>query len=149
MATDGAASDGEMTLVFELSAARKLADPAAAFEDARQWSRRVGIVSNDADAVESFVREHDLEQDFDLGDRDKWLAMSEIRASTSTPRHVFVGTTTEDRRLANHVGWEYLPLSDAAESAGWAIGTARSTDTTLVERLRRLAEESALPFGRR
>ena len=149
MATDGTAPDGAMTLVLELSAARRLAEPTAAFDDARRWSRYVGIVSNDPDAVAAFVREHDLEPDVGPAGRDKWLAMSEIRASTGTPRHVFVGTSTDDRRLADHVGWEYLPLSEAAEKAGWELEGDRSAGTSLVDRLRRLAAESPLSFGRR
>lgn len=144
---------GELTLVFSLAAARALADPAAAFEDAREWSRYVGIVANDVDAVDEFVREHDLEQDYALGDRDKWLAMADVRETTETPRYVFVGTTPEDRRIADQVGWEFLTPREAAEKASWELteGTARDGEngggTGLTDRLTdRLADSDLWPF---
>jgi len=43
---------GDVTLVFSLGAARRLSDPEAAIANARKWSRHVGIVANDADAVD-------------------------------------------------------------------------------------------------
>lgn len=110
-----------MTLLFELAAARELADPVAAFEDAERWTRHLGVIGNDPDAVAEFVREHGLRQDFDLAGRDEWLAASEIRAATDTDRHVLVGAGPEDRRLADHVGWEYRHYRDAAEKADWAL----------------------------
>ena len=42
-----------MTLVFTLAAIERFADPAAVFEEAREWSRHVGIVDNDTDAVDA------------------------------------------------------------------------------------------------
>jgi len=114
-------SGGEMTLVFELSAAEELADPQGAFTEARGWSRHVGIVANDTEAAESFVREHGLEPDFDLEGRDKWLAMKEIHNGTDTNRHVFVGTSIEDERLADTIGWEFFHVTEAAEKAGWDL----------------------------
>ncbi|WP_276254305.1 DUF7124 domain-containing protein [Halomontanus rarus] len=135
MSNSGITVGEGMTLAFELSALDRLADPAEVFADARQWSRYVGIISNDTDAVESYVREHDLEPDFDLGGRDKWLASSEIRQETGTERHVFVGAGTEDRRIAEHTGWEFVPITDAAEKAGWTLESER-TKQGLLERLR-------------
>ena len=49
---------GEMTLVFTLAAIERFADPAAAFAAAREWSRYVGIVDNDTDAVDAFAESH-------------------------------------------------------------------------------------------
>lgn len=136
---------GEMTLAFELSAIRRFADPAAVFADARAWSRHVGVVANDADAVAAFVDEHDLRQDFDLGDDDKWLAMQRIREETHTPRHVFVGAGPEDRRIADHLGWEYRTVPEVAEKADWERGTG-SDSSGLVSRLRaRLADSPLWP----
>jgi hypothetical protein len=112
---------GEMTLVFSLSAARRLADPAAAFAEAREWSQHVGVVSNDADDVAAFVDDHGLQQDYDLGDSDKWLLMETIREETHTPRHMFVGTSVEDRRIADYTGWEFEDVTEAAEKADWEL----------------------------
>ncbi|OYR55375.1 DUF7124 domain-containing protein [Halorubrum halodurans] len=130
-----------MTLVFTLSAARSLADPAAAFADARRWSAHVGIVANDAGAVEAFCERHDLENDYALRDWDKWGTLADVREATDTPRHVFVGTGPEDRRLADTVGLEFRSVDEAAGKAGWPLGdpdsSAREADAGLVARLRR------------
>ncbi|MFB6152532.1 MAG: hypothetical protein ABEJ40_12070, partial [Haloarculaceae archaeon] len=128
--------DGEMTLAFALAAIREFEDPVSVFEEAREWSRYVGVVGNDADAVSSFVADHDLRQDFDLGDRDVWLAMEGIRESSDAPRHVFVGTTPEHRRLADATGWEYRRPRDVAEAAGWSLGPGEQAGTGLAGRLR-------------
>ena len=50
---------GEVTLILSLGAARRLAEPEAAMADAREWSRHVGIVANDADAVERALADAD------------------------------------------------------------------------------------------
>jgi hypothetical protein len=112
---------GEMTLVFTLPAIEQFADPATVFAEARQWSRYVGVVANDTEAVASFVEAHGLRSDFDPGDADKWLAMEEIRGMTETPRHVFVGTTVEDRRIADHLGWEYRTVAEVADRSDWTL----------------------------
>ncbi|QLH79540.1 hypothetical protein HZS55_20580 [Halosimplex rubrum] len=112
----------EMTLAFELAAIEQFADPKRVFADAREWSRYVGVVANDTDAVVEFVADHDLAQDFELGDRDIWLTMEGIRESSDAPRHVFVGTTPEDRRIADATGWEYRTPAEVADAAGWSLG---------------------------
>ncbi|MFC5135183.1 MULTISPECIES: DUF7124 domain-containing protein [Haloferacaceae] len=133
--------EGEMTLVFTLSAARSLADPAAAFADARRWSARVGVVANDTDAVEAFLDRHGLENDYALRDWDKWGTLADVREATDTPRHVFVGTSPEDRRLAETVGWQFRTVREAAGKAEWELGerepSGSDADAGVVERLRR------------
>lgn len=136
---DPADRSGELTLVFSLGAARALADPAAAFAEARRWSRYVGIVANEADAVEAFVREHGVENDYGLRNWDKWGTLGDIHDETTTPRHVFVGTSASDRRIATHVGYEYRTIREAAEKAGWELSPpGPSDDRGLVDRLRRV-----------
>ncbi|WP_436923911.1 DUF7124 domain-containing protein [Halosimplex amylolyticum] len=137
---------GEMTLAFELDAIRQFDDPATVFEDAREWSRYVGVVSNDTDAVAAFVAEHDLFQDFALGDRDIWLAMEGIRESSDAPRHVFVGTTPEDQRVADATGWEFRRPADVAQAAGWDLETSEQPEPGPLTRL--LGRVSARLFGR-
>jgi hypothetical protein len=128
---------GEMTLAFTLAAIERFADPATVFAEAREWSRSVGIVANDADAVAAFVDEHGLRHDFDVGEADKWLAMERIRESTATPRHVFVGASVEDRRIADQLGWEYRTPEEVAEKADWALAGGDSDGKTgLVARLK-------------
>jgi len=85
---------GDVTLVFSLGAARRLSDPEAAIANARKWSRHVGIVANDADAVERFVRETGVENDYTPGTGDKWG-----RSATSTRRAALPGRCSSARRL--------------------------------------------------
>lgn len=112
---------GEMTLAFDLEAIEALANPGDVFEDARQWSRYAGVVSNDRAAVDAVVRRHGLRQDFDLGDLDRRSVLSKLKWEADTARYVFVGTTALDRELAEHVGWEYLQVEEAAAAAGWTL----------------------------
>jgi len=95
----------------------------------------VGVVANDADAVASFVAEHDLTQDFELGDRDIWLAMEHVQQSNPAPRHVFVGTTPEDRRIAAATGWEFRQPTDVADAAGWSVASTEPAPDGLLDRL--------------
>jgi len=124
---------GEMTLALELDAIRAFDDPEAVVADAREWSRHVGVVANDTDAVRAFVAEHALEQDFELGDRDIWLIMEGVREASDAPRHVFVGTTPEDRRIADATGWEFRRPSDVADAAGWSLADDESTEPGLLD----------------
>lgn len=146
-AADESDADGEMTLVFTLSAARSLADPAAAFADARRWSAHVGVVANDTSAVDDFLDRHGLENDYALRDWDKWGTLADVREATDTPRHVFVGTSREDRRLADTVGWEFRTAREAAEKAGWELGdpgpSDREVDAGAIARLRRAVRGSS------
>jgi len=133
---------GEVTLVFSLGAARTLADPASAFDDAREWSRYVGVVANEADAVASFHRNHRLENDYALRKWDKWGTLGDIHDGADTPRHVFVGTSSSDRRVATSVGFEFLTVREAAEKAEWELSEPGEADSAtgaggLIDRLRR------------
>jgi len=112
---------GEVTLVFSLGAARRLADPEAAVAAARAWSRHVGIVANDADAVGRFVTETGIDNDYALRNWDKWGTLGDIEAATDAPRAVFVGASAADRRVATSVGFEYVPVDEAAAKAGWTL----------------------------
>lgn len=127
---------GEVTLVFSLGSARRLADPKAAFTEAREWSRHVGIVANDAEAVDRFVRQAGVETDYTLRNWDKWGTLGDIHDATDASRAVFVGTSAANRRVATHVGFEYVPLEEAAERAGWALSDPEPRrDPSLAERL--------------
>ena len=132
---------GEVTLVFSLGAARTLADPASAFDDAREWSRYVGVVANEADAVASFLRDNGLVNDYALRKWDKWGTLGDIYDETDTPRHVFVGTSSADERVATSVGFEFLTVGEAAEKAGWELSEPGPSEPEgaggLVDRLRR------------
>ena len=123
---DGGGS-GEMTLAFDLEALKQLARPDAVFTDARQWSEYVGVVSEKPTyVVTNFTRKHRIRQDFFSGPRGREESLENVKSQFDTPRHVFVGTSDEDAELAERVGWEYLPIEDAAEAAEWELGEPES-----------------------
>ena len=127
-------SGGEMTLAFELSALEELAHPDAVFQDARQWSEYVGVVSDEPTyVVTNFTRKHRIRQDFFSGPRGKRESLESVREQFETGRHVFVGTDEEDRELAEAVGWEYLPVEDAADAAEWELGEPDDAGATATE----------------
>ncbi|WP_336024758.1 DUF7124 domain-containing protein [Halobellus salinisoli] len=124
----GPGGDGDMTLAFELSALQALADPNAVFNDARQWTEYVGVLSDKPTyVVTNFTRKHRIRQDFFSGPRGVQDSLENVKRQFDTERHVFVGTTEEDEAIAEAAGWEYLPLEGAAEAAGWAV--AGGTDS--------------------
>jgi len=115
----------DMTLAFDLDALKDLARPDAVFNDARQWSEYVGVVSEKPTyVVTNFTRKHRIRQDFFSGPRGRGESLENVRDQFATERHVFVGTAAEDEALAESVGWEYLDVEDAAGAAGWDLDEA-------------------------
>jgi len=113
----------DMTLAFELAALKRLADPNAVFNDARQWTEYVGVVSEKPTyVVTNFTRKHRVRQDFFSGPRGVEESLENILQQFDTERHVFVGTSDEDEAVADAAGWEFLPLEAAAEAADWELG---------------------------
>ncbi|WP_435177593.1 DUF7124 domain-containing protein [Halorussus sp. AFM4] len=111
-----------MTLAFELSALEELADPGAVFDDARRWSKYVGVVSDKPTyVVTNFTRKNRIRQDFFSGPRGKAESLESVREQFDTDRHVFVSTADEDRELADETGWEFLDVTEAAEAAEWQL----------------------------
>ena len=114
--------NSDMTLAFELSALQELAEPEAAFGDARQWTTYVGVVSEKPTyVVTNYTRKHRIRQDFFSGPRGKRESLESVKEQFDTDRHVFVGTSEADAELAAEIDWEYLPIEDAAEAAGWDL----------------------------
>ena len=125
-------SDGSVTLAFSIDAIAALADPRAVFADARRWSRHVGIVGDDAAAVEAFVARHGLRQDYELGSLEPYAVLSRLRWEADTDRFVLVGTSQRDRDLAGYVDWEYVTVAAAASAADWTL----AEEAGLVQRVR-------------
>jgi hypothetical protein len=114
--------DAAMTLAFELEALRNLADPNAVFNDARQWTEYVGVVSEKPTyVVTNFTRKHRIRQDFFSGPRGVIESLENVREQFDTDRHVLIGTTDDDAAAADDAGWEYLPVEQAADAAGWTV----------------------------
>ncbi len=114
---------GEMTLAFDLTALQELAKPDAVFTDARRWSEYVGVISEKPTyVVTNFTRKHRIRQDFFSGPRGREESLANVKEQFGTDRYVYVGTTDEDRELADAAGWEYLAVEEAAEAAGWDLG---------------------------
>jgi len=123
----GGSSD--MTLAFDLDALKALAYPDRVFQDARQWSEYVGVVSEQPTyVVTNFTRKHRIRQDFFSGPRSRAESLENVAQQFGTERHVFVGTDEDDAELAEEVGWEYLPVESAAEAAEWELGEPEAPD---------------------
>ncbi len=119
---DGGSDSGEMTLAFELEALKSLANPNVVFNDARQWTEYVGVVSDKPTyVVTNFTRKHRVRQDFFSGPRGVTESLENVAEQFDTARHVFIGTDDEDAEIADETGWEYLPLEQAAEAAEWEL----------------------------
>jgi len=125
----GGSSD--MTLAFDLEALKRLAYPDRVFQDARQWSEYVGVVSEQPTyVVTNFTRKHRIRQDFFSGPRSRAESLDNVQAQFGTERHVFVGVDDEDEALADEVGWEFLDVEDAAEAAEWQLGEPADPDVS-------------------
>lgn len=116
-------TDADMTLIFEFGAIQRLEEPVAAVNDAREWSERVGIVSDASpDGVTDFADRDDVDTDFTSGVGSIGGSLAVVRQRFPAARHVFLGTNDVDRDLARSLGWEYLDIDEAAEKAGWQLG---------------------------
>ncbi|WP_232702751.1 DUF7124 domain-containing protein [Halobacterium wangiae] len=135
MSQSGGSTD--MTLAFELSALQELAKPGTAFAGARQWTEYVGVVSDEPTyVVTNFTRKRRIRQDFFSGPKGREESLESVKRQFDTERHVFVGVDDEDRALAEKVGWEYLPLEDAAEKADWELAAEADEEETTEEPVR-------------
>jgi hypothetical protein len=120
---------GDMTLAFELEALKTLADPNAVFNNARQWTEYVGVVSEKPTyVVTNFTRKHRVRQDFFSGPRGVEESLENIKGQFDTDRHVFVGVDEGDEAVATATDWEFLHVEDAADAAGWSLATPETAD---------------------
>lgn len=112
----------ELTLVIGLAALQRLARPAEAVADARRWSTTVGVTSDrPAEATRAVLDERAVECDFVSGSGGQSGGLAAVRQQFPSDRHVFVGASEEDRRTGQALGWEYLPIEEAAAKAGWTL----------------------------
>ncbi len=131
-----------MTLAFEVAALRRLEDPAGVVEDARRWSDHVGIVSGQSPAEASmFARDHGVHPDFSTGPHDKFETLKKVKQRFATERYVLVGTDEEDKVVAMAAKWEVLPVTEAAEKAGWELGPWDDEEGSLFDTIRRKIDD--------
>jgi ABC-type thiamine transport system substrate-binding protein len=127
----------DMTLAFELEALKALADPNAVFNNARQWTEYVGVVSEKPTyVVTNFTRKHRVRQDFFSGPRGVEESLENISQQFDTDRHVFVGVDADDEAVADATDWEFLHVEDAADAAGWTLATGEPEDEESDEQAR-------------
>jgi hypothetical protein len=125
---------GDMTLAFDLDALKELAYPDSVFTDARQWSEYVGVISEQPTyVVTNFTRKNRIRQDFFSGPRGRAESLENVKEQFDTDRHVFVGSGEADADLAESAGWEFLPVTDAAEAADWELGEPQAPEATANE----------------
>jgi len=125
----GAAPHGEdaddMTMALTYKAAKRLAYPASAFADAEAWADWIGIVGHvDTPVINRFQRQNGVDADFFSGTGTgpgERLAEVGPRSMFYAERMVVVGLEGEDERVAAEADWEFVPLSEAAEKAGWEL----------------------------
>ncbi|WP_435185890.1 DUF7124 domain-containing protein [Halobellus sp. EA9] len=112
----------EMTLALTYEAATALANPSGAFADANRWADWIGIVGGvPAHVLNKFQRDHHLDLDFFNGsgmEPAERLADIDENSMFYAERLVLVGREGEEG-IAERANWEFLPLSEAAEKAGW------------------------------
>lgn len=117
--------EGGMTLAFELDALYRLADPEVAVRESDAWAASVGIVSDTIpDQIPPFADKIDVVPAFIGSVTGKSDGLGVVRQQYLAERHVFVGSTDDDRAAARSLGWEYLDISDAADEAGWSLAAA-------------------------
>lgn len=111
-----------MTLAFDVEALDPLADPATVFEDARQWSSYVGVVSDRmAYQVVNYLRELGVYNEDFFSRANKARSLEHVKERTDTDRYVYIGPTEDDADLARETGWEFLTVEKAAEKADWTL----------------------------
>jgi len=120
-----------MTLAFELAALQRLAAPSAVFDDAREWTEYVGVISEEPTyVVTNFTRKRRIRQDFFSGPKGRQESLESVKNQFGTDRHVFVGVNDDDRKLADDADWEYQSIEDAASAAGWELSPPEDADSS-------------------
>jgi hypothetical protein len=114
----------DMTLALTYQAMKEVTEPLLVVQDAKQWSDWVGIVGEvEAHIINKFQRDHNIDVDFFSGSGQsaaERLADIDDQSMFYAERMVVVGRPSEEE-LAERVGWEFIPLPEAAEKADWEL----------------------------
>ncbi|WP_435178430.1 DUF7124 domain-containing protein [Halorussus sp. AFM4] len=115
----------DMTLAFTYRAATRLGDFGAAAADAAGWADWVGVVGRvPAHVLNKFQRDRNVDLDFFNGSArgpGERLAAVDRHSMFYAERMVVVGIEGEDEDIAGRADWEFVPLAEAAEKAGWEL----------------------------
>jgi hypothetical protein len=127
-----AADDPEtITLAFELGALERLADPAGVIRDTQRWTDHLGIVSDEpTHLVRKRARDYGFNPDFLPGPRAKSESLVKIRNQPEhgADRYILVAVDEDIEAPAERAGWEYRPIEEAAETAGWQLAADSDED---------------------
>ena len=116
----------EMTMAFSYDAMKRFASPVLVMAKAEEWTDWIGLVGEvDAYVINKYVREEGLDIDFFNGAGDGPAErLAEITTNPNSmfaaERTVLIGTEG-DREIANRADWEFVPLEEAADAAGWDL----------------------------
>lgn len=117
----------DMTMALTFNAAQKLADPALAIAEARQWADWIGIVGDvPAHQINKFQRDNRVDADFFNGsgtDPGERLASIDHNSMFFAERLAVVGIAEEDEAIAEAADWEFVAFSEAAEKADWDLNS--------------------------
>ena len=115
----------DVTMALTYGAARRLASPARVFASAAEWCDWIGLVGDvPAHVVQKFQRDAGVDADFFNGSGTgpgERLADVDRNSMFYAERMLVVGLEGEDEPVAETAGWEFVPLSEAADAADWDL----------------------------
>lgn len=121
----------DRTQVFTYRSLKRLEHLHTALSDAESWSDWVGVVGDvPAHVINKFQRENQVDVDFFNGaGAGPGERLAEIGPSSMfyAERMVLVGLEDE-AWMAEAADWEFVPLAEAAEAAGWELTDADERD---------------------
>lgn len=126
-----AEDDETITIAFELAALERLADPGGVLRDTQRWTSHLGIVSDEpTHLVRKRARDYGLNPDFLPGPRNRAESLPKIRAQPEheADRYILVSVDEEMRPVAEKHGWEFRPIEEAADTAGWRLHDGETDD---------------------
>ncbi|WP_254536032.1 DUF7124 domain-containing protein [Halomarina litorea] len=114
----------DMTTAFTYEALKRLKHLQTALADANTWSDWIGIVGDvPAHVITTFQRNNGVDADFfngaGAGPAER-LADIDRSSMFFAERMVVIGLPGEEW-FAEEADWEFVPLSEAAEGAGWEL----------------------------
>jgi len=114
----------DMTQAFTYRALKRVEHLHTVLSDAESWTDWVGVVGDvPAHVINKFQRENRVDVDFFNGAGSgpgERLAGVGPSSMFYAERMVLVGLDDEEW-MAEEAGWEFVPLSEAAEAAGWEL----------------------------